>query len=373
MSISGFARKWLRLTATGGEPAPSGDGPLLSEALSVEQAADESVRDRAFVRSGPRIEPRFHFDFYWADDQNIYLRGFLFVPGQPITSFAYPCDGMRIEIPRSPRPDLAAIYGPSTDAERAGFSVMMPFRAGEPILVEVTTALGVTQLSLVLAGRSKVSNTPGTEAGSVYVRWQRRANRPGARILEIGSRAVSTISRPRVEDFPLAEQFVGVDIHPGPGVDLVCDAHTLSSVIVPGIFDYVFSLSVLEHLAMPWLIAREINRVLKVGGEVMKSVPCAFPLHETPNDFWRFTDRGLAQLFGPRHGFEIIESGMSGEVRMFPEWRDVLFEMPLNPGYAEAWIIARKVAEYDESQAAETARIAGLSRRYPYRPGAFGC
>jgi SAM-dependent methyltransferase len=343
-------------------PVRAGDSVvLLSEAMSAAQLADASLRDRAIVQSGPPIALRYYIDQYWVDDQSVFLRGYLFVPSERISAFCHIDNDVPVEISRFARPDLAAVYGEAADVDQAGFSAVLPFRAGAPITLEITTALGVTRLALVMAGRSKVSRTYETD--SAYLRLVLEANRPGARILEIGSRVVGAISKPRVVNFPLAAQFVGVDIHPGRGVDVVCDAHSLSSVFRPGSFDYVFSLSVLEHLPAPWQIAAEINRVLAVGGQVMKSVPFAFPLHETPNDFWRFSDKGLEQLFGPDFGYEVLSSGMSCEVRIIPEWRDVLAELPLNPGFGEAWIFSRKVAECPATLAFGTTAARSLS--YP--------
>jgi SAM-dependent methyltransferase len=336
-------------------------GVILSEALTAEQIADGTRRDRLLVQTGPGIDLRYYFDHCWVDDRSVFLRGFLFIPDRHITAFCYLLDDARVEILRSPRPDLTACYGDSIDAERAGFQVLMPFRAGMPILLEVTTALGVTRLSLVLAGRSKVSHP----TDSAYVRLVQQANRPGARILEIGSRVVGPLSEPRAGNFPSAARFIGVDIHPGRGVDVVCDAHTLSSVFRPGSFDYVFSLSVLEHLPAPWLVAVEVNQVLAMGGLVMKSVPFAFPLHETPNDFWRFSDKGLEQLFGPAFGFEVIESGMACEMRLIPEWRDLLADVPLNPGFGEAWIFSRKVADCRPESVFAAGPATQRSRHYP--------
>jgi SAM-dependent methyltransferase len=331
-------------------PPASAETLILSEALTPEQLADPSLRDQAIVQSGPIIPLRYYIERIWVDDQSLYIYGFLFIPGQQATALCYLNNGATVDIPRSPRPDVVAFCPDAAAAEPTGFSVLMPFRAGAPILLEITTALGVTRVSLVLAGRSKVSQS--YQADSPYIRLKRELNRPGARILEIGSRAVSPLAKPRVDDFPLAAQFVGVDIHPGRGVDVVCDAHALSSVFKPASFDYVFSLSVFEHLAAPWLVAAEINRVLTVGGEVMVSVPFAWPLHETPSDFWRFSDKGLERLFSPELGFSVIESRMNGEIRLIPEWRDVLVELPLHPSFNHSWIFARKIAECPAGPAA---------------------
>ena len=43
------------------------------------------------------------------------------------------------------------------------------------------------------------------------------------------------------------------------------DAHKLSSYFTGEKFDLIYSSAVLEHFAMPWIVATEIARILKVG------------------------------------------------------------------------------------------------------------
>src|SRR5689334_1506132 len=88
-------------------------------------------------------------------------------------------------------------------------------------------------------------------------------NRPGMCVLEIGSREVTGPSSWRPQ-FNRA-RYVGFDFHPGPNVDVVGDAHRLSTHfadVVP--FDAVLSVATFEHLATPWVVATEIARVLRV-------------------------------------------------------------------------------------------------------------
>ena len=84
------------------------------------------------------------------------------------------------------------------------------------------------------------------------------ADKEGFRVLEIGSREVVNSSlRGR---FKHAE-YVGFDYYPGPNVDVVGDIHKLSSYFDKK-FDLIFSSAVFEHLAMPWVAAEEISKLL---------------------------------------------------------------------------------------------------------------
>ncbi|MEO7916523.1 MAG: methyltransferase domain-containing protein, partial [Dokdonella sp.] len=71
-------------------------------------------------------------------------------------------------------------------------------------------------------------------------------------------------------------------------------------------FDYIYSVSVFEHLLFPWKAVLEINKVLKTGGHVFLSTHPVWPAHELPWDFWRFPHNGLHALFNKFTGFEIV-------------------------------------------------------------------
>ena len=87
----------------------------------------------------------------------------------------------------------------------------------------------------------------------------------------------------------------GVDIRAGKGVDVVASVYELP--FEDNTFDVALCMVVLEHLEDPRKAIAEIQRVLKPGGTVLVSVPFLFPMHDTPNDFWRFTKYGLKLLF----------------------------------------------------------------------------
>jgi SAM-dependent methyltransferase len=135
-----------------------------------------------------------------------------------------------------------------------------------------------------------------------------RALPAGARILEIGSRARSGIVRRDL--FPAGAEYVGFDIVAGPNVDVVGDAHRLSGYFPAGYFDAAFSVSVWEHLAMPWKVSLELNRVLRTGGVAMINTHQSWPSHEEPWDYFRFSEFSWPALFNAATGFEILACGM---------------------------------------------------------------
>lgn len=61
-------------------------------------------------------------------------------------------------------------------------------------------------------------------------------------------------------------------------------------------FDTVICTQVLEHLPNPEFKISEISRVLNTGGTVLVTVPFAWPLHEKPYDFFRYTEYGVRAM-----------------------------------------------------------------------------
>jgi len=61
-------------------------------------------------------------------------------------------------------------------------------------------------------------------------------------------------------------------------------------------FDTVFSTQVLEHVRDPFAMLREIGAVLAPDGVLILTAPQAWPLHEEPFDFFRYTRYGLEEL-----------------------------------------------------------------------------
>lgn len=168
-------------------------------------------------------------------------------------------------------------------------------------------------------------------------------------ILEIGARNVTGVTRRHL--FPSAGRYVGFDIHAGDGVDVVGDAHRLSSYFPDNSIDAIFSVSVFEHLLAPWKVVLEMNRVLKPGGCVYTSTHPAWPAHELPWDFWRYPVAGLSNLFNRETGFEIVSATEGLPCKAYSLVADAptrdFFKYHMNMGVA---VIARKVSDYDSTR-----------------------
>lgn len=109
------------------------------------------------------------------------------------------------------------------------------------------------------------------------------------RTLIIGSKVYSGRTDRR-KFYPNA---VGLDMLPGEGVDLV---HNLEEPL-EGKFAHVECLSVLEHSPRPWLLAENIVDLLEEGGTLFVAAPFVHEFHGYPDDYYRFTMKGLKSLF----------------------------------------------------------------------------
>ena len=119
----------------------------------------------------------------------------------------------------------------------------------------------------------------------------------GKRVLEVGSLDVNGSVRPFVELLNPAE-YLGADIIPGPGVDIVCDVKDIVKRFGPDSFDVVLSTEMLEHVRdWRWAI-HAIKAVCKPGGAIVITTRSpGFPYHGHPFDFWRYEIEDLKYIF----------------------------------------------------------------------------
>lgn len=126
----------------------------------------------------------------------------------------------------------------------------------------------------------------------------------GKRILEVGSRYVNGSVRPFIERFMNPEKYVGVDIEKGLYVDEIVSAEGIIERFGKESFDTVITTDMMEHVSDWRLIINNIKSILKPDG-VLYLTTCSygFPLHNFPNDFWRFEIEDIKRIFSD---FEII-------------------------------------------------------------------
>jgi SAM-dependent methyltransferase len=172
-------------------------------------------------------------------------------------------------------------------------------------------------------------------------------NKKGMKVLEIGSRWVTgDYFKPYFSE----ADYVGFDFYPGKNVDVVGDAHKLSTYFPKDEkFDVIFSSAVFEHLAMPWLVAMEISKLLKVGGLLYIETHFSYSSHERPWHFFQYSDMALRVLFSPAMGFECIEAGMSNPMtgRFSVLADDYLKLQPIKGLYCHSNYLGKKIRDID--------------------------
>ena len=131
------------------------------------------------------------------------------------------------------------------------------------------------------------------------------------KVLEIGSLIVEGQEHLSVRKlFPEAE-YIGVDMQKGNGVDVVKDfidwCNQCDNEKHDGLnyrykhenkFDLVLCLDMLEHAKDPFNIINSAKDCLKPDGVLLVTSVFNFPIHEYPNDYWRFTPACFKMLLG---------------------------------------------------------------------------
>lgn len=348
-----LARAWFAYCAASCEAIPGTDGyarlaadARAHDALAAAQGGVSPIMPARSV-GDPRVV--LQIDTYWCDASGFYLRGFAHA-GDLLIERVTLHNGSRSAGQRpSAREDVTDIYGAAglTVPPHCGFALYVEGRPGDDVRVELEGASESLSTSVQLPDHPvPLFETPSANRDLELTGRLLSHAGPGP-ILLLGWRVPPGTDLAEFEVLFGDRKVVNVDIHPGENVDVVGDVHQLSRFFRPGAFAAAMSASLLEHLAAPWLVAAELNRVLAPGAPMLHVAPTTWPEHAQPNDFWRFTAEGLALLFGPATGFEVLEKEAFAFTRIHPEpdWRAGFLDMPTVPASSSCWVLARKTGE----------------------------
>ena len=154
-----------------------------------------------------------------------------------------------------------------------------------------------------------------------------------------------------------AAQYVGVDVVPGPEVDLVGGVEALP--VPDASFDLVICTQVLEHVDDPRRAVAELRRVTAPGGRVLASTHGVQVFHPSPGDWWRWTRTGLERLFQENATWASVTvqpgSGSAACIAMLTAFyvRNTLRRLGLMPvASAAVWLLNTVAAAIDRSSAA---------------------
>ncbi len=217
--------------------------------------------------------------------------------------------------------------------------VLRPHEALSPAatLTFTTTAGWSATVPLAELIDERIAARPGHALMADFI--ARLEATPNARLLDIGGRDRSRLDRSAA--FTRTEVTV-LDILPGANVDIVADAHDLAALPAEH-FDAVQSISVFEHLMMPWAVIPQIHRILKPGGLAFIATHQTLGMHDLPWDFWRFSDTAWDALFNRHTGFTIETRLLESEQFVVPflitpikAWAERAL------GYEASLVLARK-------------------------------
>lgn len=321
------------------------------------------------VLPGSKGEIAVNISDFWSDQQGIGVRGWVSAVSGPPDDLEFAYDGAVVPVTSwHARDDLARKVPTVFRGQAWGFWCYLPSASTPSLTIRRRDSKSRDGKEIRLKRHpAKIPAWHEVKSSSAFEEFRAEANRVQGRVLEIGSRQVVPGGESKRGLFPGCS-YVGFDYYKDANTDVVGDAHELSKFFGRE-FDAVFSLAVLEHFAMPWVIAAEINKVLKVGGLTFHSTHFAFPLHERPWDFWRYTDQALRILFSPPLGFEVIRCDFDTPARMHPDVpRDELMHLPMEPVWVGISVLARKVAEIDPAKFVWSASVAdclGPNSHYP--------
>jgi SAM-dependent methyltransferase len=287
----------------------------------------------------------YNIEVFETSIDSLVLTGWVFHPSAPIVKLMLTDGaGLTHAIELAPGPDVVAVHGAA--AERSRFHLALALTQptvstrlmleatvqgrGEPVRVSVLAGFPEARDPYHLLYQEFISRINGMESPSV---------------LEIGARARSGNVASSL--FQGHVRYSGLDIVQGPNVHIVGDAHVLTQLVPPTSFDAVFSISVFEHLAMPWKVVLECNKVLKPGGVMFAATHQTWPLHDTPWDFWRFSSSAWSVLFNEATGFRVLKAvmGLPASIRPRVYENAATLGLAAQPAFLGTSVLAEKIGD----------------------------
>jgi hypothetical protein len=312
--------------------------------------------------------------FQWIVDELLYFRGKLYISGWAFhTKYRISEMGYLISESKSEKEIYYEIsnYGlESLDVQEhygdIAINCRFAFHVGidSPIKSEYVKLVFILENGDSITIENIAKNKLKTDVYHILVSqfFKAISEKTNGIVLEIGSRNRSGVTRRNI--IPEHIHYIGMDIINGENVDVIGDTHNLTSSFSSDTFDAVFSMSVFEHLIMPWKVVLEINHVMKTGGIVMITTHQTFPMHDVPWDFWRFSDQAWYGLFNKYTGFEIIDTALGEPASIVAHTtHPVTINLDAQPAYLGSAVLARKISNTQLSWDVETKEI--INTVYP--------
>jgi len=293
----------------------------------------------------------YYIDELALRENSVRLAGWLFHPALHLESLILRDQaGACHSLDWLPSPDVAIQHGPRARQSRFQITVDATFKPNPSFW----------HLEARIRGTNKRIQVPIQVTVDPYHRlfsdfFSKVNDLENPSVLEIGSRARS--GNVHSSRFGSHVDCTGIDIVPGENVDVVRDAHNMSQLFSDTKkFDAIFSISVFEHLAMPWKVVLECNKLLAPSGLVFVASHQTWPLHDAPWDFWRFSDSAWRSLFNSATGFKVLQSamGIPGSISPISRREAALRGLSNQPAFLGTAVIAQKVGATNLEWAVDT-------------------
>jgi SAM-dependent methyltransferase len=139
----------------------------------------------------------------------------------------------------------------------------------------------------------------------------------GARqVLEVGSFNVNGNSKRFFVE--RGADYTGIDLRPGPDVDLVCDITDDGGRVAVALgfrsFDVVVCMNVLEHVYHPHVALDNVASLVRPGGRIVVVTPAVWDLHDWPHDFLRLNPDFFRE-FARRSKLRIVDGTFEYSIR----------------------------------------------------------
>ena len=117
---------------------------------------------------------------------------------------------------------------------------------------------------------------------------------------------------------------INIDLFAFDHVDVISDATSLP--FEDHAVDLILNMAMMEHSKNPELVLQEMHRILKPEGILFAYVPFIAPYHAAPDDYYRWTQSGIKELFFSFKALDVFMGAgpTSGFLWVFQEWLSTL-------------------------------------------------
>jgi len=109
-------------------------------------------------------------------------------------------------------------------------------------------------------------------------------------------------------------KIICADIDKTKKTHIVCDAMSLP--LKKSSFNGIVCVNSLYYFNNPFETVKEFSHILKKDGKLVLIIPFIYPIHDTPDDKYRFTEYGIKQLL--KNDFDIKEIKTIGGIFNIP-------------------------------------------------------